>query len=78
MENVNEKVVFYKRELSFDSIKDIFDKHDFEYVYHFAAYAAEGLSPFMRMFNDKNNMLYWSQELARGHDTSARHALQTA
>ncbi len=57
MENVNEKVVFYKRELSFDSIKDIFDKHDFEYVYHFAAYAAEGLSPFMRMFNDKNNML---------------------
>ena len=28
-----------------------------EYVYHFAAYAAEGLSPFMRMFNDSNNML---------------------
>lgn len=57
IENVNSKVVFYKRELSYDSIKDIFDKHEFEYVYHFAAYAAEGLSPFMRVFNDSNNML---------------------
>lgn len=57
MENVDDRVVFYKRELSGDSIEDIFDKHEFEYVYHFAAYAAEGLSPFMRIFNDKNNML---------------------
>ena len=57
IENVDPRVIFYRRELSSDSIKDIFDKHEFEYVYHFAAYAAEGLSPFMRMFNDRNNML---------------------
>lgn len=57
IENVDPKVVFYRRELSSDSLKDIFDKHEFEYVYHMAAYAAEGLSPFMRMFNDRNNML---------------------
>lgn len=57
VENIDPRVVFYRRELSTDSIKDIFDRHEFEYVYHFAAYAAEGLSPFMRMFNDKNNML---------------------
>lgn len=57
IENVNDKVVFYKRELSIDSIKDIFDKHEFEYVFHFAAYAAEGLSPFMRKFNYSNNVL---------------------
>lgn len=57
MENVNPKVVFYRRELSTDRLTDIFDKHDFKYVFHFAAYAAEGLSPFMRMFNDRNNML---------------------
>lgn len=57
MENVNDKVVFYKRELATDSIGDIFDKHEFEYVYHFAAYAAEGLSPFMRKFNYSNNIL---------------------
>lgn len=57
IENVDDRVIFYKRELSSDSIKDIFDKYEFEYVFHFAAYAAEGLSPFMRMFNDRNNML---------------------
>ena len=57
IENVDPKVVFYRRELSSDNLKDIFDKHEFEYVFHFAAYAAEGLSPFMRMFNDRNNML---------------------
>ena len=57
IENVDDNVVFYKRELSTDNIKDIFDKHNFEYVFHFAAYAAEGLSPFMRKFNYSNNVL---------------------
>lgn len=57
VENIDPRVAFYRRELSTDSLTDIFDKHEFEYVYHFAAYAAEGLSPFMRMFNDRNNML---------------------
>jgi UDP-glucose 4-epimerase len=57
IENVNEKVIFYKRELGEDDISDIFEKHNFKYVYHFAAYAAEGLSYFMPIFNDKNNML---------------------
>ena len=57
MENVNEKVVFYKRDISEDSLKDIFDEYEFEYVYHFAAYAAEGLSPFMRKFNYSNNVI---------------------
>lgn len=57
IENVDPKVIFYKRELSSDILTDIFDKYKFDYVFHFAAYAAEGLSPFMRMFNDKNNML---------------------
>lgn len=57
IENINEKVVFYQRELGEDDISDIFEKHNFKYVYHFAAYAAEGLSYFMPVFNDKNNML---------------------
>lgn len=57
IENVNPKVIFYKRELSYDDISDIFDTHCIEYVYHFAAYAAEGLSPFMRKFNYSNNVL---------------------
>jgi len=57
MDNVDDRVVFYKEDLSTDKIDYIFEKHGFEYVFHFAAYAPEGLSPFMRMFNDKNNML---------------------
>ena len=57
IENVNEQVVFYKRDLSCDDLSDIFEKHDIEYVFHFAAYAPEGLSYFMPMFNDTSNML---------------------
>lgn len=57
IENVNKNVDFYKRDLSFDSISDIFENNDIEYVFHFAAYAAEGLSPFIRKFNDMNNMV---------------------
>ena len=57
IENVNDKVAFYKRDLSTDNISDIFEQYEFEYVYHFAAYAAEGLSTFMRKFNYSNNVL---------------------
>jgi len=56
-ENVDDRVVFYKRDLSTDKLTDIFDKHEFEFVFHLAAYAAEGLSPFMRKFNYSNNVL---------------------
>lgn len=57
MENVDRRVVFYKRDLVYDSIGDIFERHGFEYVFHFAAYAPEGLSPFMRKFIDLNNII---------------------
>lgn len=38
-------------------IHDLFSKHDFDYVYHLAAYAAEGLSHFIKRFNYSNNVL---------------------
>jgi UDP-glucose 4-epimerase len=38
-------------------IKALFDEHKFLYVYHFAAYAAEGLSHFIRCFNYTNNLI---------------------
>ena len=56
-ENIPEGIYFYKRDLSKDDIQDIFDKHKPQYVFHFAAYAAEGLSPFIRKFNYQNNMV---------------------
>lgn len=55
IENVNRQTILYVRDLATDDIKDIFETYDIEYVFHFACYAAEGLSPFMRMFNWKNN-----------------------
>lgn len=55
LSNINNEVIFYQRDLSKDNINDIFENHNVEYVFHFAAYAAEGLSPFMRMFNWQNN-----------------------
>jgi UDP-glucose 4-epimerase len=35
----------------------LFAERDFEAVYHLAAYAAEGLSPFIRRFNYQNNLI---------------------
>lgn len=38
-------------------VKRLFAEHHFDYVYHLAAYAAEGLSHFIRHFNYTNNLL---------------------
>jgi|GEM_PF-31809 len=49
---------FYKIDLlDKEELEKIFKKHRPNYVYHFAAYAAEGLSPFIRNFNYTNNLL---------------------
>ena len=56
IENINSKVKFYKLDLVRDSIFSVFNEHKFDYVFHFAAYAAEGLSPFIRGFNYDNNL----------------------
>jgi UDP-glucose 4-epimerase len=56
IENINSSVEFYKIDLVNNSISYIFEKYTFDYVYHFAAYAAEGLSPFIRAYNYDNNL----------------------
>ena len=38
-------------------LEKLFEQHDFTYVYHLAAYAAEGLSHFIRRFNYNNNLI---------------------
>ena len=38
-------------------IEKLFAEHKFSYVFHLAAYAAEGLSHFIRKFNYENNLL---------------------
>jgi UDP-glucose 4-epimerase len=55
-ENVNPKVEFYPINIIGNGISEIFNKHKPTYVFHLAAYAAEGLSPFIRTFNYDNNL----------------------
>jgi UDP-glucose 4-epimerase len=38
-------------------LQELFEKEKFDYVYHLAAYAAEGLSHFIRRFNYDNNLI---------------------
>lgn len=55
-ENVNDKVNFWQMDLVNHPIENCFQHHKPEYVFHFAAYAAEGLSPFIRSYNYDNNL----------------------
>jgi UDP-glucose 4-epimerase len=59
IENVDtNNVIFYERDLvEPHGLNHIMEKEKPDIVYHFAAYAAEGLSPFMRTFNYKNNLI---------------------
>lgn len=60
-ENINPKVEFWKMNLVNCDLDKCFTEHKFDYVYHFAAYAAEGLSPFIRQFNYENNLVATSR-----------------
>jgi|SRR5215469_3124770 len=40
-----------------DLVTELFRQHRFDYVYHLAAYAAEGLSHFIRRFNYQTNLV---------------------
>ncbi len=43
--------------LDHELLDRLFRKHRFDYVYHLAAYAAEGLSHFIKRFNYQNNLI---------------------
>ena len=55
-ENVNPEVIFLEKNL-LEDLTEIFDEYRPQIVYHFAAYAAEGLSPFIRRYNYENNLI---------------------
>jgi len=58
IENINPKAKFIKGSiLDVDLVNSLFEKHQFDYVYHLAAYAAEGLSHFIKRFNYNNNLI---------------------
>ncbi len=56
-DNIHPQVKLYTMDLGKESAERIFDEHRPDLVYHFAAYAAEALSPFIRQYNYVNNLL---------------------
>ena len=57
-ENVPPDVEFVRGSVTdHDLLAKLFDQHRFRFVYHLAAYAAEGLSHFIRRFNYTNNVI---------------------
>jgi len=57
-ENVNSEANFIKGDITdVKLINNLFEKYKFSYVFHLAAYAAEGLSHFIKRFNYQNNLI---------------------
>ena len=57
-ENVSSQAEFIQGSiLDYPLLNQLFERHKFEYVFHLAAYAAEGLSHFIRRFNYENNLI---------------------
>ena len=57
-QNINDKALFIKGDIcDYELIKKIFNENQIDYVFHLAAYAAEGLSHFIKRFNYNNNLI---------------------
>ena len=57
-DNVDERARFVEADVTDHAAIDaLFDAEGFEHVYHLAAYAAEGLSHFIKRFNYTNNVI---------------------
>ncbi len=58
IENVDPKATFIEGSITdYTLISNVFAKNKIDYVYHLAAYAAEGLSHFIKRFNYMNNLV---------------------
>ncbi len=57
-DNIHPKSIFVKGSINDkDLVSKLFSEYSFDYVYHLAAYAAEGLSHFIRRYNYENNLI---------------------
>ena len=56
--NIDERATFVRGSILDTALLDrLFDDQRFDYVFHLAAYAAEGLSHFIKRFNYENNLI---------------------
>lgn len=57
-DNVHSKALFVEGSINDEQLVNaLFEEHQFAFVFHLAAYAAEGLSHFIRRFNYNNNLV---------------------
>lgn len=57
-ENLPNEIIFVKGSIvDHELLAKLFEQYKFDYVYHLAAYAAEGLSHFIKRFNYNNNLI---------------------
>jgi UDP-glucose 4-epimerase len=57
-DNLNEKAEFVNGDIRNDKlVAKLFKENEIEYVFHLAAYAAEGLSHFIKKYNYENNLM---------------------
>ena len=55
LSNVHPDVDLWRMNLVEHPVENAFEASNPDYVFHFPAYAAEGLSPFIRQYNYDNN-----------------------
>ena len=72
IENVNGNVKFIKGNLLDIDLDTVFKENKISYVFHFAAYAAEGLSPFIRAYNYNNNLIVTAKLI----NASIKHSIE--
>lgn len=79
VDNVNPQAIWIQASVTdHDHINKIFAEHRPRYIYHIAAYAAEGLSHFIRRFNYTNNLIGSVNLLNAGINYEAEHIVFTS
>jgi UDP-glucose 4-epimerase len=77
--HVNPKAVFYEGSVTDEKLLDkIFLENDIDYIFHLAAYAAEGLSHFIRKFNYENNLIGSINLINRAVRNKVKHFVFTS
>jgi len=77
--SVDPNSTFYETDLNdAPAVNQIFNDHKPDYVYHFAAYAAEGLSPYIRSFNYTNNLVCSSNVINACINTAVQKIIFTS
>jgi UDP-glucose 4-epimerase len=78
-DNLPDGLTFYEGSVVDRALVDrLFSDHAFEHVFHLAAYAAEGLSHFIRVFNYTNNVVGSMHLLNAAVNTNVRCVVFTS